>query len=107
MNKIKRLVIVLLLTVFSMSGQGFADNHDPKADFKPDFMYGNNDGVSPDYKRAATWFHKVSEQVKNFFKELIGPEMFNSIGNSINHFVEAIKRFFDQSWGKRLEWKAS
>ena len=105
MKQIAQLLIMLLLV--ALHGLGYAGEHDPKPEFKSNFMYGTNDGASPDAKKLMTWMDKVSAEVKTFIKSIIGVNTFNAIGDSFNHFMEAIKNFFTQPWGKRMEWKAS
>ena len=101
--------IALLIVIFSLlalSGQGYAGYEDEKAEFKPNFMYGTSDGVSPDYQKAAKWLKGIAKQGKACIKELIGMDAYNKMSYAMDSSVESVKSFFDKlGEKKRFEWK--
>ncbi|MEO5363758.1 MAG: hypothetical protein H7838_09070 [Magnetococcus sp. DMHC-8] len=100
--------IILFFAMFlliTLHGNGQAAESDAKKEWRSNFMYGTDDAASPDYKRLMLWVDKVTGQLKALIKEVIGVDTYNGIGNTLNRFVEAVKRFFTQSWDKRMEWK--
>ncbi|MBF0461229.1 MAG: hypothetical protein HQL87_07520 [Magnetococcales bacterium] len=103
--------IALLIVIFSLltlSGPGYAGSEDEKAEFKPNFMYGTSDGVSPDYQRAAKWLKEITKQGKESVKKLIGMDAYNKIAYTMDSSVESVKSFFDQfGEKKRFEWKVA
>ncbi len=104
MKQIAQLIVVfLLMTVLAPICAG--GNRDDIREFKSNFWYGTNDGMSPDYRRAIQFFHETVDQGKRLVKRLIGVGTYNKIAGTLDNFAESVEKFFSQPWGRRFEWK--
>ncbi|MEO5349875.1 MAG: hypothetical protein H7836_09530 [Magnetococcus sp. YQC-3] len=106
----KRMIMVAiflsLLTI--MAHQGGAGDHDPKPEFRSNFMYGSNDSLSPDSRKMMQWLHERGEQAKDLTKRVIGVKRYNDIAEMVDRSNRAVQRFIAQVRAdKRFEWKAT
>ncbi|MEO5363449.1 MAG: hypothetical protein H7838_07475 [Magnetococcus sp. DMHC-8] len=106
MKHIVQLLLLLLLLV-PMGRQGETGEYDPKPEFRSNFLYGTQDSMSPDYKRAMEWIDAQSRQVKAFTRRLIGDRTYDRITNALEESARDLRSFIAKiRENKRFEWKA-
>ncbi|WP_130472074.1 hypothetical protein [Candidatus Magnetaquicoccus inordinatus] len=113
MKRIVQLLLILICVVWFGNAYA-AGEYDQKTEFRSNFWYGSNDTLSPDLKRLLTFAHQIGNQIKSAIKYVIGADAYYALANgfdnlfrAIDHMFAGLKNFFNQPWGKRMEWKAT
>ncbi|MBF0097436.1 MAG: hypothetical protein HQM04_08130 [Magnetococcales bacterium] len=108
------LPLLILISVFWYGDAYAAGEYEQKREFNSNFWYGSNDSVSPDLKRLINFGHQIGNTIKSGIKFVIGADAYNALAGAFNGLFRAIgqmydgvRGFFDQSWGKRIEWKST
>ncbi|MBF0183754.1 MAG: hypothetical protein HQM06_05095 [Magnetococcales bacterium] len=113
MKRILQLLLIVLCIVWYGPTLA-AGEYDQKTEFRSNFWYGSNDTLSPDLKRLLAFGHQIGVQIKSAIKFVIGADAYHALATgfdnlfrAIDRMVDGVKHFFNQSWGKRIEWKAT
>jgi hypothetical protein len=106
------LLLLILITVSWPSNTSVAGEYEQKKEFNSNFWYGSNDAVSPDLKRLINFAHQIGNTIKGGIKFVIGADAYNALAavfdglfRAIGQMYDGVRGFFNQSWGKRIEWK--
>ncbi|MEO5339472.1 MAG: hypothetical protein H7837_02980 [Magnetococcus sp. MYC-9] len=105
MKHITRLFMVLLV-LYLHGWASAAVEEKRRPENSANLLYGIQGNASPDYIKAAKWFHEVGMAIKSGIKAVIGVNAYNQIARTWEAFTSTIGDSFNKLTDvKRFEWK--